>query len=263
MRAGWADRYSDIELDVYWTTPPSDAERFEIIRRAGGEADVHWGDPPGDAEYRALLRKLQGHVSQVWPYEDFEWSEHFYIHGVNIGVSAFLVETMDTWLTDVVERFDTDDEKHMRVAAVQHAVPVHGDQQIARWKAGIRYPDELAQALIAEQLVVDESWWQCDMLAGRKAVIPLMNLFGEMDRRILRILLALNRVFLPDPRFKWADRLIAQMPIRRPIWVCDCVWSTRRSRLRAWPSYNACWKRFWILSIKRCLASIPPLLASG
>jgi len=29
----------------------------------------------------------------------------------------------------------------------------------------------------------------------------------------LRILLALNRVFLPDPRFKWAERLIAQMPI--------------------------------------------------
>ena len=34
---GWADRYSDIELDVYWSTPPSDGERLEIIRRAGGE----------------------------------------------------------------------------------------------------------------------------------------------------------------------------------------------------------------------------------
>ena len=213
---GWADRYSDIELDVYWTTPPSDAERFEIIRRAGGEADVHWGDPPGDAEYRVLLRKLQGHVSQVWPYEDSEWSEHFYIHGVNIGVSAFLVETMDKWLADVVERFDTDDEKHMRVAAVKYAIPVHGDQLIARWKAGIRYPDELAHALIAEQLAVDESWWQCDMLAGRNAVIPLMALFVTMKRRILRILLALNRIFLLDPRFKWADRLIEQMRIAPP-----------------------------------------------
>ena len=70
---GWADRYSDIELDVYWSTPPSDAERLEIIRRAEGEVDVNWGAPPGDAEYRALLLKLQGHVSQVWPYEDFEW----------------------------------------------------------------------------------------------------------------------------------------------------------------------------------------------
>ena len=120
---------------------------------------------------------------------------------------------MDKWLADVVERFDTDDDKHMRVAAVQHAVPVHGDQQIARWQAAIRFPDPLAQALIAEQLVVDESWWQCDMLAGRNAVIPLMALFVAMERRILRILLALNRVFLPDPRFKWADRLITQMPI--------------------------------------------------
>ena len=120
---------------------------------------------------------------------------------------------MDNWLADVVERFDTDDDKHMRVAAVQHAVPVHGDQQIARWQAGIRFPDPLAQALIAEQLVVDESWWQCDMLAGRNAVIPLMALFVAMERRILRILLALNRIFLPDPRFKWADRLITQMPI--------------------------------------------------
>ena len=275
---GWADRYSDIELDVYWSTPPSDAERLEIIRRAGGEVDVNWGAPPGDAEYRTLLLKLQGHVSQVWPYEDSEWSEHFYVHGVNIGVSAFLAETMDTWLADVVERFDTDDEKHMRVAAVQHAVPVHGDQRIARWKAGIRYPDELAHALIAEQLVVDESWWQCDMLAGRNAVIPLMELFVAMERRILRILLALNRVFLPDPRFKWADRLITQMPIapadlgKRLRWVYQAEPAAAVVELQrlmeeildlvdqAFPGLDTPFAREW-LSYRRVVWDQPPLVS--
>lgn len=210
---GWADRFSDIELDVYWQTPPSDAQRRLIVEQAGASIDIDWAQPPEEAEYRAIVRRLHGHVSQLWPHEGSEWSEHFYVGGVNIGVSGFLAETMERWLADVVDHCDTDDEKHMRVAAVQHAVPLHGGERIARWQQAIHFSDGLARALVAEQLAFDESWWQCDMLAGRQAILPLADTLNALARRVLRMLLALNRVFLPDPRFKWADRLIAQMAI--------------------------------------------------
>ena len=32
---GWADSYSDIEIGVFWTTPPSDEERMDPIAVAG------------------------------------------------------------------------------------------------------------------------------------------------------------------------------------------------------------------------------------
>jgi predicted nucleotidyltransferase len=210
---GWADRYSDVELDVYWHEPPSDAQRLRAIERAGALIDVNWAQTPSAREYRAILQQLHGHVSQLWPHEGSEWSEHFYVQGVNLGVSAFLVATLNGWIEDVVDRLDTDDEKHMRIAAVQHAVPLHGEEQIARWQAAIRFPDRLGRALVAEQLAIDEAWWQCDMLAGRQALIPLADLLSAMARRVLRILLAVNRLFLPDPRFKWADRLMGQMAV--------------------------------------------------
>ena len=35
-----------------------------------------------------------------------------------------------------------------------------------------------------------------------------------MERWLLRLLLAVNRIYLPDPRCKWADRLFSQMAIK-------------------------------------------------
>jgi predicted nucleotidyltransferase len=155
---GWADRHSDVEVDVYWREPPADADRIAAIERAGSRVDITWSCPPDHAKFAALYAATGGSLSQLWPYEQGEWSEHFYVppsnQGVNVGVSAFLVSTIDGYLDDVLDRTLVDDERQMRLAAMQ--------------------------------------------------------------RKILRILLALNRIYLPDPRFKWADRLIAQMQIVPP-----------------------------------------------
>ena len=211
---GWADRFSDIELDVFWHRPPRDIQRQAALERAGAVVHVDWSSPPDEATYRQLLVRHSGQLSQIWPYEELEWSEHFYVDGFNIGVSAFLVETMESWLADVVERNDTDDDKHMRVAALQHAVPLHGRELVDGWQARVTYPDSLARAVIDELLGVQDRWWDVDFLVARDAFIPRTDLLVRMERWLLRLLLAVNRIYLPDPRFKWADRLIDQMAIR-------------------------------------------------
>lgn len=68
---GWADRYSDIELDVYWHEPPADEDRQRVIRR------------------------LNGNIIGYWPLEDAEWSEDYYVQGVQLDLSHFLVETIE------------------------------------------------------------------------------------------------------------------------------------------------------------------------
>ncbi|MCB9152873.1 MAG: hypothetical protein H6649_02305 [Caldilineae bacterium] len=211
---GWADQHSDIELDVYWRRPPRDAQRRAALARAGAVVHVDWATPPDEAAFRALLIQQRGQLSQIWPYEDFEWSEHFYVDGVNIGVSAFLAETLEQWIDDVVEHCDIDDDKHMRLAAMQQAVPLYGADLVAGWQARIHYPGALARAVVDQLMGVQDRWWDAGYLAARDAFIPRADLLARMERWLLRLLLALNRIFLPDPRFKWAGRLIDQMSVK-------------------------------------------------
>jgi hypothetical protein len=214
---GWADLHSDIELDLYWAEPPTVAERLAPITAAGGQIDIFWADPPPDEAYKRLFDERDGLLSQLWPYEDDEWSEHYYIKGINIGVSGFLTTTIERYLDDVLLSYATDDERQIRLAAIQHAAPLHGAPLLERWQTrASAFPGQLAAALIEEQLALDEEWWAVDMWLERDAHLPLIELLHHMEIKILRILLALNRIYLPDPRFKWAGCLVAQMAIRPP-----------------------------------------------
>src|SRR3954447_21450512 len=66
---GWADHHSDIELDVYWAEPPTDADRLGVIASAGGQIDVFWAEPPSEDELRRIFDRTGGKISQLWPYE--------------------------------------------------------------------------------------------------------------------------------------------------------------------------------------------------
>lgn len=212
---GWADRHSDIELDVYWAEPPTDADRIAPITRTGGHIDIFWGTPPSEQAYQAIFAHTGGKISQLWPYESDEWSEHYYIQNITIGISGFLTTTIDHYLHGVLACHDTSDERQMRLAAIQHAVPLHGTPLLHQWQArAAQYPHELTVAFIREQLSFDDRWWAIDMWVERDAHLAYIDLLHHMQVKTLRILLALNHIYLPDPQFKWADRLIEQMVIR-------------------------------------------------
>ena len=50
-------------------------------------------------------------------------------------------------------------------------------------------------------------------LAERGERALLYELFAMMERKVLRILLGLNRIYLPDNRLKWSDVLIRRMGV--------------------------------------------------
>jgi hypothetical protein len=47
---GLADRFSDLELHCYWSSPPGDADRTGPIGALGGELTGLREDDPGDQE---------------------------------------------------------------------------------------------------------------------------------------------------------------------------------------------------------------------
>src|SRR5690349_4154515 len=76
---GTADRFSDIEIDVFWAAPPSDDELLAPIERSG---------------WRLLYRDADAN----------EWADGFLIEEVKVDTSQFLVATAERWLADAVER---------------------------------------------------------------------------------------------------------------------------------------------------------------
>ena len=212
---GWADHHSDIELDVYWAEPPTDADRLGMIASTGGQIDVFWAEPPSEHELRQTFDRTGGNISQLWPWEPDEWSEHYYVQGISVGISGFVIPAIERHIQDVLVHHTTEDEPHIRLAALQAAVPLSGATLLRQWQTQVaEYPHGLTVALIKAQLPFDEVWWNVDMWVERKAHLPLIDVLYGMQIKILRVLCALNHIYLIDPRFKWADHIIEQMTIR-------------------------------------------------
>lgn len=188
---GTADRFSDIEIDIFWHDPPTDEDRMEPIRRSG------W-------------TLLYQHV------DENEWADGFYIAGIKVDTSQFLVATLDRWLEDVAERADMEVEKQIRITAIQHGQPLYGAPQIEGWRArAAEYPAALGRAMVAEHLMFP-SRELLEMFAERDNTLMLHRSLVDIAQRILDVLTALNRLYLPHPYHKWLDWEIGQMRVAPP-----------------------------------------------
>jgi Domain of unknown function (DUF4037) len=187
--AGLADRFSDLELDCYWSSPPGDADRTGPIRALGGELTVFWDYDAGDGE----------------------WGEDYLLGGLGVTVSNFTTGTVEQFLDDVVRRADTHPVKHMRLAALQRSRPLLGGDLIASWRARAdRFPGELATALVrqalAEEVLAD--WRARDALAARGDDLAARDLLTRAGQAVVRAILAVNRVYMPHRQLKWQRHLI-------------------------------------------------------
>jgi hypothetical protein len=190
---GTADGYSDLELDVYWSAPPTDDERRAAVAAAGGE------------------------LLELWPYEEDEWAEELSFGGFHVGTSTFLVSTMERYLEEVLERHSTQPLPQMRLEAVLHARTLVGDDLAARRRArAAAYPDGLVRAMLHEHLVFDGFGYAEDVLAAREDLLALYDVFCRVERQVLGALLGLNRLYLPNPGFKRMDELIGRMALTPP-----------------------------------------------
>jgi hypothetical protein len=188
--AGLADRFSDLELDCYWSGPPSDADRTGPINALGGELTVFWDYDEGDRE----------------------WGEDYLLGGLGVTVSNFTTSTVEQFLDDVVRRADTDPVKHMRLAALQRSRPLLGGDLIASWRARAdRFPGELVTALV-RQALADEvlvGWQARYALAARGDDLAARDLLTRAGQAVVRAILAVNRVYLPHHQLKWQRHLIS------------------------------------------------------
>ncbi len=170
---GCADRYSDIEIDVYYDRPPTETERIAAVEGCG--ATVTLLDEDAD-----------------------EWEEQMNIGGFYAHSSTFLVQTMERYLTEVVEACQISPLAQVRLSSLQHAVTIKGATQVQQWreKANL-YPLGLTIAMLKANLPFEGFWYAEKMLAARDDLLPLYDIFVKVERQILWALLGLNRIYFP------------------------------------------------------------------
>jgi hypothetical protein len=188
---GSADRYSDIEVDVYYAEPPTEAERVAAVERCGGTVELLAQD------------------------ED-EWEEQMSIGGFHAHTSTFLVATMERYLREVVDHCALAPEAQTRLFSLQHGITLTGDDQVERWRAkAAAYPDRLQRAMLKANLRFGRFARAAEMLAARDDLLALYEIFVETGRHLLGALLGLNRIYLPAPGYlKSMDETIGLLAVK-------------------------------------------------
>jgi predicted nucleotidyltransferase len=187
---GWSDEFSDIELYIIWDSEPTNEDRLNIINDLNGESII------------------------LHEFKDDEWADNYYINGVKIEVSSFLVRTIDLWILDITKNYSTDIELHIIAASITDGIPLYGEDVIKDWVEKLtKYPLELKVKIINENIHVNGNWRQRYTLAEREDYIVLYSLIVAEQKKLLNILFTLNELYIQHPDFKWIENTLSNMKV--------------------------------------------------
>jgi hypothetical protein len=187
---GYADPFSDIDLAVFWEAAPTEKERRDISKQAGGR-----------------------HV-QLFPYNENEtcWLDIYDVGGGSIDVRHVGIEATHHILADVLERSDPSLPKQQHIAALLSALPLADPSAVlTHWQSRAQvYPRELSVAMVRAHLLFRPTWEQ-EKLAERGDLLALYESFCTAEKEMLLVLMGLNRIYYPG--WQWVDRLMAQLRV--------------------------------------------------
>jgi predicted nucleotidyltransferase/DNA-binding Xre family transcriptional regulator len=178
---GDADRFSDLELGVFWHEDVTDEERLGAIEAAGG--DLEFLDPY-DREWRAWY--------DTWKVGRRDGARKT---GISVETVHATTATLDWALEGALERHDASDVIQLLLSALVDGRPLHGEELLAPMRtAATGYPPELARAVVAAHAQIDH-FWRFDMFRERDNPVLAARAIVEIHERVLHVLLAVNRVY--------------------------------------------------------------------
>jgi hypothetical protein len=197
---GHADRFSDIEIGVFWHNPPSKQDRQEAIERTKGELIYLYDYDPDECVWCDDFMMGRNHAGEPRT-------------GILIEVCHYMADFMEQTIHKVVSDYATDELLHNLIAGVVDAVPLYGINLISKWQLhAAAYPRELAIAIVKRYGVIDH-FWRWKMYLNRGENLPLIyKSFSEVHLSVFRLLLGLNRVYYFG--FKWIEVVDQRLQIK-------------------------------------------------
>lgn len=196
---GDADRWSDVEVGVFWSRPPTMAERESVARRAGA----------------ADLRLVSGADARP------PWYDHLFLGaarpaGLMIEVVQTLTAGVEEMLDRVLGRCEPDLAAFDAIKGILDGREVRGlrAEVVARWQArAAEYPRALAVAVVDGGAI--EQFWRWRMLLERDNPLLIAREFTRVASQLLNILHALNGRYCGHvSAFKRLDEL--DLPLAPP-----------------------------------------------
>lgn len=188
---GHADRWSDVELGVFWSEIPPASFRASLAASARLR---NW-------------RAFEGTTSIGAIEEDAD------ADSITVDLVHMDAVTVERVLHDVMKRADPALDKQVLIAALRDGIPVHGKGLLNRWRALTdSYPEDVRLAMVTSNLVFGPHTW-LEMLADRQDLLALHEVLCRIERAILGILLGVNAVYAPSAGPKWTRKLIERLAI--------------------------------------------------
>ncbi len=180
---GWADQFSDIEINVIWGKPPSVEERTQVVR------DHH------------------GELLSLHPYEEEEWSEAYEIGGVKYEISGFLADTIEGLFECCLQTGEATIDEQCILASIQNGSPLVNEVMYKKWKSQIEpYPFILQKTMIERFGDPGTRWKDRHVMLARQDYFILQDTIQTSLKRLFCVLFALNGRYIPHPVFKWGLR---------------------------------------------------------
>lgn len=189
---GFADRDSDIELELFVGELPSEAEREDLAARLGGRGVVHYPAPLKDGSVWTVCDSPEGWLELGWQVEEKAIAE----------------------LGELRRGAVLDHELLVLASAYGQAAWLRRSAAMGRAIEGLGAPSEaLRAAIVAEVLRQwdnELAWKVRGVLARRGDRLPLAQRHIADAQRMLRLLFALNGRWEGD--YKWIREQAEGLP---------------------------------------------------
>jgi predicted nucleotidyltransferase len=191
---GVADRYSDLDLILYYDELPSDEAIGRVRERLGGRD-----------------------VRVIHARSDEGYAESFRLGGAECQLGFTPIPAWETELDRIFAGEDLESPLPKVLDALLAGIPLHGAETIERWRDRARaYPDELRRRVVEHHWRFFPLWYFEDRVAARDAVLWRQQILVDAAFDLLAVLAALNRLWFSSFELKRMRALTDRMRIAPP-----------------------------------------------
>ena len=191
---GLSDRYSDIDMTMYYEESLPDDDALNPIR-----------DGLGGSERRWLLGDRNSG----------SFAEAYELHGIEVQIGHTTIASWEKTIALVQEELDVESSAQKALEGTLNCKALYGDAYINQWKERISsYPAALGEAMVKKNLQFFAIWGLEPHFSTRDATIWYHEILVEIAQRLVAVLAGLNRLYFTTFQFKRQRRFIEQMAIK-------------------------------------------------
>jgi predicted nucleotidyltransferase len=190
---GICDRYSDIDMSIYYDKLPS-KEELEATRLQNQGSERIW----------TLGNTTEG-----------AFGEAYYVSGIECQIGHTAIAIWEKDMAVVLEQYDVTSWVQKAITGITICIPLYGEEYIQKWKdKAANYPEALARATVEKYLQFFSIWGlPTDYFITRDATLFKYQVLVETVQNILGVLAGLNRLYYSTLQFKHMSTFIEKMDI--------------------------------------------------